>query len=186
MNTTDDKNAAAREQAKAQLASIIAYVAALECDYERLEELKEELADLQNEANDAETDSERTAALQALADWQTDNQDELDELTEAAGDCENQDEARTRIEEDALSVEVRGDWHSPGESDGSKATEFKILLCTGGPACQIIGELDDYGQPDSARLQFQDWFTSWEDLILTSDERAAVLTYCQVFYFEEY
>jgi hypothetical protein len=161
--TPDDKNAAAREQAKAQLASIIEMVEALECDYDRLEELK----DLDE------------------AELTEDEKEELKELQEAAGDCESQDDARQRIEDDALSVEVRGDWHYPGDSDGGTPTEFKILLCTGGPACQIIGGLDQHNQPESVRLMFQDWLTSWEELILTSEECDAVLTYCQVFYFGE-
>lgn len=182
---TEDKHAAARQQARAQLDSIVSMVAALECDYNRLAELKDERESLQRDVDNAE-DEDRTEAAAALAEWDEENAEELKELTDAAGDCENEDDARQRIEEDALSVDVRSDWYSPGNTEDSKPSEYKILLCTGGPACQIIGDLDHYGQPESATIQFQDWFTSWENLTeLTSEEEDAVLTYCRVFYFGE-
>lgn len=192
-----DKNENARQQAMAQMASIREMVAALECDYERLEELKDERAELEEASNDAakeydenqdpaQVDDLKAALLKAeedLLDWIEENGEELQELLDAAGDSEDADDARQRIEEDALSVEVRGDWHTPGDSDGGAATEFKILLCTGGPAVQIKGDLDEYNQPSRAYLQCQDWFTAWEDVILDSSDYAALLTYAQVFYF---
>ena len=54
------------QQAIAQLESIKEMIAALNCDYERLEELKEQRADLQSEASD-DTNVEREAAREALA-----------------------------------------------------------------------------------------------------------------------
>lgn len=56
---------------------------------------------------------------------------------------EEREAAQTSIDEDPLSVEVRGDWHVPG-GEGAKPSEFMILLCTGGPAVRIRGELDRY------------------------------------------
>jgi hypothetical protein len=81
-----------------------------------------------------------------------------DEYTDA-------DSVRERAQESALSVEVRGPWHVPGDEDGRKADEFKVLLTTGGPALQIIGDVGNYGEPDadSARMQVQDWGTPWTD-----------------------
>jgi hypothetical protein len=35
-----------------------------------------------------------------------------------------------------------------------------ILLCTGGPAVRIVGELDR-GTPCRAWLEYQDWGTPW-------------------------
>ena len=60
-------------------------------------------------------------------------------LRTAAGD-EQREAAETRIQEDPLSVEVRADWHAVG-AEQSSATEFRIELCTGGPAVRIIGDL---------------------------------------------
>ena len=94
---------------------------------------------------------------------------------------EERDEARQAIEEDALSVEVRSDWHEIGGD--SDPDEYCILLCTGGPAVRIIGRLDQYSEPESARLQYQDWYTPWQELILSSEDYATLLTYAQCFYF---
>jgi hypothetical protein len=231
---TDD-NERAREQAKSQLESIIEMVAALNCDYDRLEELKEEKSDLEDEVKDATEDlrmSKRNLerfneasqarmdelrrqeelgedveieldkleetqdayrealddagvaladAENALSDWRLEYATELEELIQAAGDCKDNDAARERIMEDPLSVEVRSDWSAPGGP--YEACEFKILLCTGGPAVQIVGELDQYHQPSRARLMYQDWVTPWEEVIMDSDEYEAVLEYCRQFYF---
>lgn len=97
----------------------------------------------------------------------------------------NEDNARQAIEEDPLSVQVRNSaWHSPGEgSEDNKPDEYEILLCTGGPACRIVGDLDEYGQPDTARIEFQDWFIAWEEW--RGADEAILLEYARVFYFGE-
>ena len=62
-------------------------------------------------------------------------------------------ELREHAEQQALSAEVRSDWHTPGtQSDASD--EYRLLLCTGGPAVQITGNLDAYGYPEDATLQY--------------------------------
>ena len=67
-----------------------------------------------------------------------------------------------RIHEGALSVRVRDDWYTPGEPEEESAPEeYEILLSWGGPAVRIVGRLDDYGEPDSAVLEFQDWGIPW-------------------------
>ena len=89
-------------------ASIVEMVAALQCDYDRLEELRDE--------RDGHDDGPEA--------WASENPDdaaELAELESAAGDCENADDARERIMEDPLSVEVRSDWHAPGADDAGPA-----------------------------------------------------------------
>ena len=88
-------------------------------------------------------------------------------------------EAMDAISEDPLSVEVRSDWFTPGEE--AEPGEFRILLCTGGPAVQIRGEIGPYGQPDRAWLEFQDWFTPWTELITTGADHDALLTYARQF-----
>ena len=97
---------------------------------------------------------------------------------------EAREEAYQTIQEDPLSVEVRSEWHSPGARDSGGISEFRILLCWGGPAVQIIGELDDYSQPCEAKIQFQDWGIGWTDYF-PEDENAddILLEYCQQFYF---
>lgn len=44
---------------------------------------------------------------------------------------------------------------------------------------------DTYGQPDTARLEYQDWGTPWAPLPLTVEEAADVLTFAQQFYYGE-
>jgi hypothetical protein len=102
-----------------------------------------------------------------------------------AGTDSEREAAQTAIYEDPLEVEVRGDWHTVS-SRPSKASEFRILLSTGGPAVRIVGELNCYEEADSASVQYQDWFTPWRTLRALSDaESEAVLEYCRQFYFAE-
>jgi hypothetical protein len=101
-------------------------------------------------------------------------------------DCpHNVEQARAAITDDALTVEVRTDWHSVGAVEAAKPTHYKILLCWGGPAVQIIGTLDTYNQPDSATLQYQDWFTEWTNYPLTDAEAARLVKYAQQYYYDE-
>ena len=91
---------------------------------------------------------------------------------------------RERIRENALSVEVRRSWYSPGTED--KPDQFCILLCTGGPAVRIVGDLGKYCQPTSARVQFQDWGTPWTEWFdITSTQREHVIAYCRTHWFGE-
>ena len=100
---------------------------------------------------------------------------------------------REKAQDEALSVEFRSGWTSNLES--MEPEEFKILLSTGGPACQIIGKLDQYKQPTDIEIQYQDWGTPWEPLQLnctyadkspniTSDYEA-LEWFCNCFYFGE-
>ena len=93
----------------------------------------------------------------------------------------DEDQAMRAIEEDVLSVQVRSGWHAPG--DTLEAAEYEILLCTGGPAARIVGDLDEYGYPDSARLEYQDWFTPWTKYICTGSDHDALMSYAQSQYY---
>ena len=97
------------------------------------------------------------------------------------------DEIEEDIHNNALDISVRSDWHNPSSTENCyrELSEYRILLCTGGPAVQIIGELDKHCQPDSARLQHQDWGTPWTDLGLSPEQQDTLLEYCQQFYFGE-
>lgn len=178
---TNDETNNAEAQAKAQVRSICEMVAALECDFERLDELREE-RDAWREENPGrylEPNDPRDLGRWALAC--PDEAEELAELESAAGDCADRDEAETRIQEDPLSVEVRSDWCAPGES--MEAGEFRILLCTGGPHVELVGDLDR-GEPSRVRVLYKDWGESGE-YYPDSEERAALETYCAQFHFGE-
>ena len=158
----------AKEQARAQLESIVDMVKRLEhcrdCDGESCELTDKEIyagINLYYKEGDKATEEDREQ-------------------------YHNEDEARQTIsDEDPLSVEVRSDWHTPGDSS-DKSTEYIILLCTGGPAVRIIGELNEHGQPETAELEYQDWFTVWVRYAdASSEEYEALLTYARQFYYGE-
>jgi hypothetical protein len=165
----------AKDQAIAQCSSIVEMIAALDCDYERLAELREE--------RDAFAEEYRDVFGDVAFEWRAQNPDsaiELADLEDAAGDCIDEDDARQHIEGDALSVEIRSDWGSPGED--MQAGEFRILLCTGGPHVEIVGDLDEYKQPSRPRILYKDWGESGE---LFDFDHDTVTRYCSVFYFGE-
>lgn len=104
------------------------------------------------------------------------------------------EDAERAIHEDALSVEVRSGWHQPGVDNPNErlqATEYRILLCTGGPAVQIVGDLNEHGEPETAVMQVQDWFLPWTDFHParpaddTQSTGDTLLAYARCFYFGE-
>ena len=111
---------------------------------------------------------------------------------ESDGDYTREDEIREQAQDEALSDEVRSGWTSNPEE--MKPEEYKILLSTGGPACQIVVKID-YGscEPIDIEIQYQDWFTPWEPLQLncTYADRSPNITsdyealewFCNCFYF---
>lgn len=156
---TDYTNTA-ESQAQAQYESLVAMLAAVNCDYDRLDELTDELQEVCNEQseNNVFDDWVKDQSENAEAVFY-DSAVEYIALKDKADKCESRDDAIERIQEDPLSVEVRSDWVTPGEE--MTAGEFQILLCTGGPAVRIMGELSDHGEPDRAWLEYQDWGTQW-------------------------
>ena len=156
-----DKVAEARKQAEAQLSSIRDMVKRLEharqCDGGEECEL---------------TDAEVYAGINLYHQGQTATQEERAEY-------HDEEQAEEVIRNDALSVEVRSGWHSPGEQGEDE--EYMILLCTGGPAVRIVGDLGGFGEADSARLECQDWFTPWTDVPVIRDDEQALITYAGLF-----
>ena len=95
------------------------------------------------------------------------------------------DAAQQAIDETPLSVEVNYGWHAPGgmyPTTGEFPTpeQYRILLCTGGPAVRITGELNGYGEPETARLEYQDWGTPWT---VYTDYDYELLEFARMFYF---
>jgi len=91
------------------------------------------------------------------------------------------DALRERIEQMPLAVDVRSGWQSPGET--LTPGEYQILLTTGGPALRIIGELTTSGEPDTARLEYQDWGTPWTAYTLAQAEEARAIDFASMFFF---
>lgn len=99
------------------------------------------------------------------------------------GEVLDAEEMEQRIHEDALSVEVRSDWHSYGE--GRDVDEYRILVAWGGPAGQVTGKLNQWGEPESAVFEYQAWFTPWVEVPSTCQEDEGLLAYACCFWFGE-
>lgn len=221
----------ARDQAIAQCQSIVAMVAAVDVDYDRLEELRDlrdtprfvagwnmpgympdsepasfdnvedareyvadEMANwLESQCSEGVECEDLRHALQIVREgsgefgitvggyhyWVTqdgnmlepDDAEELAELEAIVGDCDSQDDALERIQEYPLSIEYRSGWVTPGEE--LTPEEFRIVLCTGGPHVEIVGECD----LSRVRVLYRDWGDSGE---LFDFDRDAVISYCSL------
>ena len=61
----------------------------------------------------------------------------------------------------ALDVCYRSqDWVEVGSNSNFEPTQGRILLTTGGPACQVVCDLEN-NWPSSPEIQWQDWGTPW-------------------------
>jgi hypothetical protein len=111
---------------------------------------------------------------------------ELMDRYEKATSHEQQEheDIQTEIYEYPLETAVRSGWQSLGTDDKLKPEEYKILLSTGGPALRIVGRLDR-GQPESAKLQWQDWGTPWTEHRISGDEEDILIKFASVFYWGE-
>lgn len=106
--------------------------------------------------------------------------EEFVELERMAEEFHTEDEAPDIIQEMILDVRVSGEW-APGQTP--EATDYTILLSTGGPALRIAGELGRYSEPVTARLEYQDWGTPWIEY--TEADPDELLTFASQFYFGE-
>ena len=106
------------------------------------------------------------------------------EFYEEGEDCEQIEE---EVHEMPLSVEVRSDWYSQLTTAIPTPSEFRILLSTGGPAVQIVGEISHHGEPECIKVEYQDWFLPWKALPNFDDNRVAKALewFCSRFYFGE-
>lgn len=177
--STEETKQDALDQADLQMASIHRFVNALNLDWDRLEELRDEDTELRQLC--AQAGASRSAH-DALAEFETENGDELRELEAAAGEWNSLEEVERAIREDALSIEVRSDWTTPG--DPLEPEDFRIVLCTGGPHVQIAGELSQ-GEPSRAWLEYSGWFIPMTDRMNKPGDMAALLAYARQFYFGE-
>ena len=88
--------------------------------------------------------------------------------------------AEQAIYDDPLAVDVRSGWVNVWTTE-FEPVEYRVLLCAGGPAVQLEGELDDRNQPYNVQLQHQDWFEPWQTVPLNAEDTEALLTYVRYF-----
>lgn len=170
MTTKDNRDDRLAQIGLDALDNIRDMVAAMEVDYDRLEELRDERDTWDGEKGFLGPWAEACEADAA----------ELAELEAAAGNHESAEDARQAIMDDPLSIQVRSGWVDMG--DDLEPEEFELLLCTGGPAVRIRGDLSQ-GEPLRAYLQVQDWGTPWTDVLETGMAEAC-LAYASCFCFE--
>ena len=173
--TTATKAEQLQEIGQNAYSCLVDMVYALECDYDRLDDLKDD-----RDSHVGYGDDKATFPKQWAKEF-PDDAEELAELTEEAGDCADEDTARERMQDDPLSVLVRSGWSTPGGT--ADAEEFELLLTTGGPAVRIRGSLNEHKEPASAVLQAQDWFTPWTDFEAADED--VLLKYAACFYYGE-
>ena len=83
------------------------------------------------------------------------------------------------VRQEPLEVATRSQWAN--FQDEFESSDFKILLCTGGPAVRIFGSCEG-GYPSDIELQHQDWFTPWETVRgLSEIQREAMEWFCNFF-----
>ena len=178
---SDTKHDSLMSIGKSAYESIVEMVDSLDCDYGRLEELRDERDGFEFD-EDVNTAADGPNYPNNKAAWEGENPDdaeELKELEDEAGECGDREDAEQRIQEDALSVRVFGE-----RIDGEwQADKFELLLTTGGPAVRIMGELDDNCEPDRAWLEVQDWGTPWTQYFPADQD--TLLAYARCFYFGE-
>ena len=108
---------------------------------------------------------------ETLEKYHTNEEGEYDE------DYTNED-VLEEILEMPLEVSVRSGWQSIGEE--LKPEEYLILLTTGGPAVRIVGDLDSYGCPSRARIQYQDWGTPWKEYVMSHEEYSVLEEFARI------
>ena len=110
--------------------------------------------------------------------------DSIRELVEALNTKNEtkREAAEQAIQEDALEIAISDGWHRPCEKPDK--TEYKILLFpTGEFRVRITGDLNQYNEPETARLEHQDRGKAWTEY--HEADKAVLLEYARQFYFGE-
>ena len=95
-------------------------------------------------------------------------------------------DAEERINGDAFQVMIRSSWHTPGRDSVDVPIEYCILLCTAGPTVRIVGDLNEYGEPVSARIEHQDRLNPFETWVGNCGSvEKILLAYARCFNFDE-
>ena len=127
---------------------------------------------------DLHSESQARAKLAGIVDM-------MGDLEAVRDDDEKREDVEQVIQESILEVAIRLGWHQIGKPEDA-GKEFMLLLCTGGPAVRVRGELDQYNNPENVVIEHQDWFTLWQEFTgLTDVEEKALLNYACQFYFGE-
>lgn len=95
------------------------------------------------------------------------------------------DSVREDILEFPLEISVRSGWTSLSTvlESGLDPDEYYLLLCTGGPAVRIRGDLGMYDTPETAVLEYCHWTCGWTILSVTHAQSEDLLEFASMFYY---
>ena len=85
---------------------------------------------------------------------------ELYKLSQQEADSNDDRDIEEEAREEALDVCWKSDDWQAVEAEEFLPTKGRVLLTTGGPACQVICNIED-GYPSDPEIQWQDWGTPW-------------------------
>ena len=86
---------------------------------------------------------------------------ELYKLSQQEADSNDDRDIEEEAREEALDVCWKSDdWQAVGGDTELMPTKGRVLLTTGGPAWQVICNIED-GYPSDPEIQWQDWGTPW-------------------------
>jgi hypothetical protein len=106
--------------------------------------------------------------------------DEIQRMSDLLDSDADNDDLQEELWGLAISQEVRSGWRTLGQD--LEADMYRLVLCTGGPHVEIVGSLGAHGDPDSAVLYCQDWYTAKEEVTLSEPEQELLLWFAQSFY----
>ena len=92
---------------------------------------------------------------------QLENIIELYKLSQQEADWNDERDIEEEARDEALDVCWKSDdWQAVEDQPSFTPTKGRVLLSTGGPACQGVCDLED-GYPVNPEIQWQDWGTPW-------------------------
>ena len=85
----------------------------------------------------------------------------LYKLSQQEADWNDERDIEEEARDEALDVCWKSDdWQAVEDQPSFTPTKGRVLLSTGGPACQVVCDLED-GYPVNPEIQWQDWGTPW-------------------------
>ena len=92
---------------------------------------------------------------------QLENIIELYKLSQQEADWNDDRDIEEEARDEALDVCWKSDdWQAVRDQANFTPTKGRVLLTTGGPACQVVCDIED-GYPVNPEIQWQDWGTPW-------------------------
>ena len=92
---------------------------------------------------------------------QLENIIELYKLSQQEADWNDERDVEEEARDEAIDVCWKSDdWQPVADNASFTPTKGRVLLSTGGPACQVVCDLED-GYPVNPEIQWQDWGTPW-------------------------